>query len=122
MIFTYQAETHTVTWVPRAPVTENPAVGSSSLRHAEIRLAKSPLMPTGTYLVERKRQFLSNQMTVLERRPLDWEQVLKVWVVAFATPLAVIWVFKFLPRLLFRGRTLHVVTRHCMTAFWCSCC
>jgi hypothetical protein len=28
MIFTYQAETHTVTWVPRAPVTENPAVGS----------------------------------------------------------------------------------------------
>ena len=62
-----------------------------------------PLIPTGTYLVERKRQFLSNQMTVLEQLPLDWEQVLKVWVVAFATLLAVIWVFKLLPRLLFRA-------------------
>ena len=51
----------------------------------------------------RKREFLSNQMTVLERIPLDWEQVLKVWVVASATLLAVIWAFKLLPRLLYRG-------------------
>jgi hypothetical protein len=62
-----------------------------------------PLIPTGTFLVERKRAFLSNQMTILERLPLDWEQVLKVWVVASATLLAVIWIFKLLPRLLFRG-------------------
>ena len=62
-----------------------------------------PLIPTGTFLVERKREFLSNQMTVLERIPLDWEQVLKVWVVASATLLAVIWAFKLLPRLLYRG-------------------
>jgi len=62
-----------------------------------------PLVPTGTFLVERKREFLSNQMTVLERLPLDWEQVLKVWVVASATLLAVIWVFKLLPRILYRG-------------------
>jgi hypothetical protein len=62
-----------------------------------------PLIPTGTFLVERKREFLSNQMTVLERLPLDWEQVLKVWVVASATLLAVIWMFKLLPRILYRG-------------------
>ena len=42
-------------------------------------------------------------MIVLEKLPLDWEQVLKVWVVASATLLAVIWVFELLPRLLFRG-------------------
>jgi len=62
-----------------------------------------PLIPTGTFVVERKRAFLSNQMTVLEKLPLDWEQVLKVWVVASATLLVLIWVFKLLPRLLFRG-------------------
>ena len=62
-----------------------------------------PLIPTGTFLVERKREFLPNQMTVLERIPLDWEQVLKVWVAASATLLAVIWVFKLLPYILYRG-------------------
>jgi hypothetical protein len=62
-----------------------------------------PLIPTGTFLVERKRRFLSSQITVLERLPLDWEQVLKVWVVASAILLVVIWVFKLLPRILFRG-------------------
>jgi hypothetical protein len=62
-----------------------------------------PLIPTGTFLVERKREFLSNQMTVLEKLTLDWEQVLKVWVVASATLLAVIWLFRLLPRLLFRA-------------------
>lgn len=62
-----------------------------------------PLIPTGTFLVERKRRFLSNQITVLERLPLDWEQVLKVWVVASAILVVVIWVFKLLPRILFRG-------------------
>ncbi|HYL11624.1 MAG TPA: hypothetical protein VEV41_01220 [Terriglobales bacterium] len=62
-----------------------------------------PLIPTGTFLVERKRSFLSNQLTVLKRLPLDWEQVLKVWVVTACTLLAVIWTFKLLPRLLFRG-------------------
>jgi hypothetical protein len=61
-----------------------------------------PLIPTGTFLVERERGFLPKQMTVLEKLALDWEQVLKVWVVASATLLAVIWAFKLLPRLLFR--------------------
>jgi hypothetical protein len=61
-----------------------------------------PLIPTGTFLVERKRAYLSDEMTVVERLPLDWEQVLKVWVVASAMLLALIWVFKLLPRILYR--------------------
>ena len=61
-----------------------------------------PLIPTGTFLVEREPGFWSNQMTWLKKFPLDWEQVLKVWVVASATLLAVIWAFKLLPRILFR--------------------
>ena len=61
-----------------------------------------PLIPTGTYLAERKREFFSNQTTFLEKLPLDWEQVLKVWVVAAGSLLALIWIFKLLPRLLYR--------------------
>jgi hypothetical protein len=61
-----------------------------------------PLIPTGTYLAERKRGFLSNQITFLEKLPLDWEQVLKVWVVAAGSLLVLIWIFKLLPRLLYR--------------------
>jgi hypothetical protein len=61
-----------------------------------------PLIPRATFLVERERGFLPNEMTVLEKLALDWEQVLKVWVVASATLLCVIWAFKLLPRFLFR--------------------
>jgi hypothetical protein len=53
-----------------------------------------PIIPTGTFLVEKKRSFFSDDMTVLERLPLDWEQVLKVWGVVAAIVLAVLWVFK----------------------------
>jgi hypothetical protein len=53
-----------------------------------------PLIPTGTFLVERDSAFLRNQMIVLKRLPLDCEQVLKVWVVTAGTLLAVIWAFK----------------------------
>jgi hypothetical protein len=59
-----------------------------------------PLIPTGTYLVERRREFLSNEMTVLEKVSLDWEQILKVWVVAAGIILALLWAFTALPRLL----------------------
>jgi hypothetical protein len=53
-----------------------------------------PLIPTGSYLVERKREFLSNEMTILKKLPLDWEQVLKVWVVAATILLALVLVIK----------------------------
>ncbi len=53
-----------------------------------------PLIPTGSYLVERKRKFPSNEMTILKKLPLDWDQVLKVWVVAATILLALILVIK----------------------------
>jgi hypothetical protein len=61
-----------------------------------------PLIPTGTFLVERKRAFLAEEPKFLERLPLDWEQVLSIWVVASIVLLLVIWAFKLLPRVLFR--------------------
>jgi hypothetical protein len=52
-----------------------------------------PLIPTGTYLVERDRS-LPYKVNGLERLPLDWVQVLKVWVVAAGSILAFIWLIK----------------------------
>jgi len=63
-----------------------------------------PLIPTGTFLVERKRSFLSNEMRVLERLPLDWEQVMTVWLVAAGSLLALIWAWKLLWRVVITGR------------------
>jgi len=47
-----------------------------------------PLIPTGTYLVERKRGYFQDKLTVLEKLRLDWEQILKIWVVATGSILA----------------------------------
>lgn len=52
-----------------------------------------PLIPTGTYLVERKRVF-PDKLTGIERLPLDWEQVLRVWVAAAGSILGFIWLIK----------------------------
>jgi hypothetical protein len=52
-----------------------------------------PLIPRGTYLVERKRT-LPDGVSGLERLPLDWEQVLKVWIVAAGSILGFIWLIK----------------------------
>jgi hypothetical protein len=49
------------------------------------------LIPTGTYRVERKRGFLSNEMTFMEKLPLDWMQVFRVWIVAAVILIALIW-------------------------------
>jgi hypothetical protein len=87
----------------KAERNSNPATGMERFRTTVfLVLFWLPLVPTGTFLVERKRAFFSNEMTVLQRLPLDWEQVLKVWVVASIILLAVIWAFKLLPRILFR--------------------
>jgi hypothetical protein len=55
-----------------------------------------PLIPTGTFLVEKKRSLFS-RVTILRRLPLDWEQVLQVWVVATGILLTIIVAFRFLP-------------------------
>ena len=48
-----------------------------------------PLVPLGTYRVERLKKDWRHKIIILERLPLDWEQVLRVWVVASAILLAV---------------------------------
>jgi hypothetical protein len=53
-----------------------------------------PLIPTGSYLVERKRSAPRKKTTILEKVPLDWEQVLKVWVVSAACLLLLIWALR----------------------------
>lgn len=52
-----------------------------------------PLIPTGSYLVEKKRGAISRKkITVLKRLPLDWSQVLRVWAIALACLLVLMWV------------------------------
>jgi len=52
-----------------------------------------PLIPTGTYLVERKRM-LPDEVTGLAKLPLDWKQVLKVWIIATGSILGFISLIK----------------------------
>jgi hypothetical protein len=52
-----------------------------------------PLIPMGTYLVERKPAF-PDHLKVLEKLPLDWEQILKVWIVAIGSIFAAILVIQ----------------------------
>jgi len=59
-----------------------------------------PLIPTGTFLVEKKRSLFSRRVTILRRLPLYWEQVLQVWVVATGILLSIIIAFRFLPHVL----------------------
>ena len=53
-----------------------------------------PLILTGSYLIEKQRGFFSNKIKVLSRLPLDWEQVVKVWAVAFSSLLVLIWLIR----------------------------
>ncbi len=53
-----------------------------------------PAIPTGSYLVEKRRGFLFGKLRIIEKLPLDWEQVLKVWVVAALAILGIILVLK----------------------------
>jgi hypothetical protein len=54
-----------------------------------------PLIPTGTFLVERKPSLFS-KLTVLRRLPLDWRQVRRVWGVAIGIFLSLIITLAFL--------------------------
>jgi hypothetical protein len=59
-----------------------------------------PLIPTGTYRVQRKKQLLSSDMVVLEKLPLDWTQVLGVWAVAAVSLLGLTLAYRSLPSIL----------------------
>jgi hypothetical protein len=53
-----------------------------------------PAIPTGSYLVEKRRGFLSGKLKILKKLTLDWEQVLKVWIVAALALLGLILIVK----------------------------
>jgi hypothetical protein len=49
-----------------------------------------PLVPTGTFVVEKKRSLFSNKLTILRKLPLDWRQVRGVWGGAIGIVLSII--------------------------------
>lgn len=57
-------------------------------------VAHFPLIPLASYRVERLRSFWRGRIIVLEKLPLDWEQVLRVWVAASGILLLFMWAFK----------------------------
>jgi hypothetical protein len=59
-----------------------------------------PLIPTGTYRVQRKKQLFSSDIVILEKLSLDWTQVLGVWALAAVSLLALIVAYKWLPSFL----------------------
>lgn len=69
----------------------NPASGLERFQTTIfIMLFWLPLIPTGTFVIERKRSFFSRRFTVLKRVPLDWRQVRRVWGVTLGVLLAII--------------------------------
>jgi len=55
-----------------------------------------PVIPTGSFLIEKRPGFFSKGITVLKQLPMDWKQVLRVWTVAILGLLALIMVLKHL--------------------------
>ena len=53
-----------------------------------------PLIPTGSYLVEKQRGVGSRGITILKKLPLDWKQVLRVWAVAIVGLVVIISVLR----------------------------
>lgn len=54
-----------------------------------------PLIPIGTYRMQRKHSWW-RPITVVEKLPLDWNQVLTAWVVSAGILLVLLWAFKLL--------------------------
>ena len=59
-----------------------------------ILLLYFPLIPTGSYLIEKKRGWFSRRITILKTLPLDWAQVVRVWIVAAIALLLLLWILK----------------------------
>jgi hypothetical protein len=55
-----------------------------------------PLIPTGSYLVEKRKGFFSKKVLILEELPLDWWQVVRVWLAVAAGLLALSYAWKFI--------------------------
>lgn len=55
-----------------------------------------PLIPTGTYRVSRNKKSLSSHLRGIAKLPLNWEQVMQVWLVILAGILLLILALKFI--------------------------
>ena len=67
-----------------------------------LTLGHFPVIPLGTYRVERLKKSWRDKLIVLEKLPLDWEQVLRVWTAASAILLVAIWALKLWLRYYYR--------------------
>ena len=75
----------------KADYLYNPASGLERFQTTIfVMLFWFPLIPTGTFLIEKKRSFFSRRFTVLKRLPLDWRQVRRVWGVAIGVLFAIV--------------------------------
>jgi hypothetical protein len=75
----------------------NPATGLERFKTTLfVMLFWFPLVPTGTFFVEKKRSLFSNKLTILRKLPLDWRQVRRVWGVAIAIVLSILVAFALL--------------------------
>jgi hypothetical protein len=54
-----------------------------------------PLIPTGSYLIEQRPGFFSSKVKMIEKLPLNWRQVFRVWAAAGCGVIAVIWLLKY---------------------------
>ena len=69
----------------------NPATGLERFKTTLfVMLFWFPLVPTGTFFVEKKRSLFSNKLTILRKLPLDWRQVRGVWGGAIGIVLSII--------------------------------
>jgi hypothetical protein len=73
----------------------DPATGMERFRTTVfVLILFFPLLPTGTYVIQKRHGFFSRKVTILKKLPIDWGQVTKVWLVALVALFAVIWLLK----------------------------
>lgn len=55
-----------------------------------------PVVPTGTFLVRKKKKYWWADVRKVKQMPLDWEQVLKVWIVVACVLIVLVWAVRLL--------------------------
>jgi hypothetical protein len=55
-----------------------------------------PVIPVGTYRVKRNKQSFAKQLRGIQKLPLDWGQVMQVWLITMIVVLLIIVAIKFL--------------------------
>lgn len=79
----------------KADLVFDPSTGTEQFRTTVfVLLLWFPLIPTGSYLIRKKHGYFSRKFVVLEKLPLDWGQVVRVWAVAVCALWALLWLLK----------------------------